>query len=91
VRSFRSAHELWSAIGVHEFAPRFRSLLPAVLLAACGSKQPPADDVRVVRTTTVTTDDGANRSDYSGEVRAREEIRAARQLQVEHCSSRSMT
>ena len=47
--------------------------LPAVLLAACGSKQPPTDDVRVVRTMTVTTDDGANRSDYSGEVRARYE------------------
>jgi multidrug efflux system membrane fusion protein len=51
----------------------FALSLLAVLLAACGSKQPPADDVRVVRTTTVTTDDGANRSDYSGEVRARYE------------------
>jgi RND family efflux transporter MFP subunit len=47
--------------------------LPAVLLAACGSKQPPADDVRVVRTMTVTTDAGTNRSEYSGEVRARYE------------------
>ena len=45
----------------------------AVLLAACGSKQPPADDARVVRTTTVTADDGSSRADYSGEVRARYE------------------
>jgi multidrug efflux system membrane fusion protein len=37
--------------------------LPAVLLAACGSKQP----------TTVTADDGSNRSEYSGEARARYE------------------
>jgi membrane fusion protein, multidrug efflux system len=51
----------------------FALLLPTALLAACGSKQPPADDVRVVRTTTVTADDGSNRSDYSGEVRARHE------------------
>jgi membrane fusion protein, multidrug efflux system len=51
----------------------FALSLSAVLLAACGSKQPPADDVRVVRTMTVTTDDGANRSAYSGEVRARYE------------------
>jgi membrane fusion protein, multidrug efflux system len=45
----------------------------AVLLAACGAEQPPADDARVVRTTTVTVDDGSSRSDYSGEVRARYE------------------
>jgi multidrug efflux system membrane fusion protein len=51
----------------------FALSLPAVLLAACGAKQPPAEDVRVVRTTTVTADDGSNRSDYSGEVRARYE------------------
>jgi len=51
----------------------FALSLPAVLLAACGSKQPAADDVRVVRTTTVAADDGSNRSDYSGEVRARYE------------------
>ena len=51
----------------------FALSLPAVLLAACGSKQPPADDVRVVRTTTVTADDGSSRSEYSGEVRARYE------------------
>ncbi len=51
----------------------FALSLPAMLLAACGSKQPPADDVRVVRTTTVTADDGSNRSEYSGEVRARYE------------------
>ena len=51
----------------------FALSLPAVLLAACSSKQPPADDIRVVRTTIVTADDGANRSDYSGEVRARYE------------------
>jgi membrane fusion protein, multidrug efflux system len=51
----------------------FALSLPAVLLAACGSKQPPADDVRVVRATTVTADDGSNRSEYSGEVRARYE------------------
>src|SRR5512145_1839420 len=51
----------------------FALSLPAVLLAACGVKQPQADDARVVRTTTVTTDDGNNRSDYSGEVRARYE------------------
>jgi membrane fusion protein, multidrug efflux system len=51
----------------------FALSLPAVLLAACSSKQPAADDVRVVRTTTVTADDGSNRSDYSGEVRARYE------------------
>ncbi len=51
----------------------FALSLPAVLLAACGSEQPPADDVRVVRTTTVTTDDGSSRADYSGEVRARYE------------------
>src|SRR5262245_42526852 len=51
----------------------FAISLPAVLLAACGSKQPPADEVRVVRTMTVTTGDGANRSEYSGEVRSRYE------------------
>ena len=51
----------------------FALSLPAVLLAACGAKQPPADDVRVVRTTTVTADEGSSRSDYSGEVRARYE------------------
>src|SRR5262245_40936569 len=45
----------------------------AVLLAACGSKAPPADDARVVRTATVTADDGSTLSDYSGEVRARYE------------------
>ena len=49
----------------------FALSLPAVLLAACGSKQPQADDARVVRTTTVTADEGSSRSDYSGEVRAR--------------------
>jgi RND family efflux transporter MFP subunit len=47
--------------------------LPAVLLAACGGKQPAADDARVVRTTTVTADEGLRLSDYSGEVRARYE------------------
>ena len=47
----------------------FALSLPAVLLAACGAEQPPADDARVVRTTTVTTDDGRSPSDYSGEVR----------------------
>jgi membrane fusion protein, multidrug efflux system len=47
--------------------------LPAVLLAACGVKQPPADDARVVRTAIVTADEGSRTSDYSGEVRARYE------------------
>jgi RND family efflux transporter MFP subunit len=51
----------------------FALSLPAVLLAACGAKQPPADDARVVRTMTVTGDEGSSRSDYSGEVRARYE------------------
>ena len=51
----------------------FALSLPAVLLAACGAKQPQADDARVVRTMTVTADDGSRPSDYSGEVRARYE------------------
>jgi membrane fusion protein, multidrug efflux system len=51
--------------------------LPAVVLAACGASQPPADDARVVRTTTVTVDEGSRRSDYSGEVRARYESSVA--------------
>ena len=38
----------------------FALSLPAVLLAACGAKQPSADDARVVRTTTVTADDGSS-------------------------------
>jgi multidrug efflux pump subunit AcrA (membrane-fusion protein) len=50
--------------------------LPAVLLAPCGGKQSPADDARVVRTTTVTTDDGSRRSDYSGEGACRYQITA---------------
>jgi RND family efflux transporter MFP subunit len=51
----------------------FALSLPAVLLAACGGKQPASEDARVVRTTTVTADAGNSRSDYSGEVRARYE------------------
>jgi RND family efflux transporter MFP subunit len=51
----------------------FALSLPAMLLAACGAKQPPADDARVVRTTTVAADNGSSRSAFSGEVRARYE------------------
>ncbi|MBL8269073.1 efflux RND transporter periplasmic adaptor subunit [Steroidobacter sp.] len=51
----------------------FSLLLPALLLAACGSKQSMPEDIRVVRTAAVTADEAGSGSGYSGEVRARHE------------------
>lgn len=48
-------------------------LLSAMVLASCGSGEPPPEDVRVVRTVTVAAGDDQADSGYSGEVRARHE------------------
>jgi RND family efflux transporter MFP subunit len=45
----------------------------ALLLCACSAKEPTREDVRIVRTTTVSLADEGSRSEYSGEVRARHE------------------
>ena len=45
----------------------------ALLLCACSAKEPTREDVRIVRTTTVSLADEGSRSEYSGEARARHE------------------
>jgi RND family efflux transporter MFP subunit len=52
-------------------------LLSAMVLASCGSGEPPPEDVRIVRTVTVAAGDDLADSGYSGEVRARHESQIA--------------
>jgi RND family efflux transporter MFP subunit len=52
-------------------------LLSTMVLASCGSGEPPPEEVRIVRAATVAAGDDLADSGYSGEVRARHESQIA--------------